>query len=253
MYDNEIKEALKGVIIKGISQRELTEKTARMLSAMYVVLGFRLPDTETFSTIVTHLIKTLRICHSFLTFEEVKLCFEMGSRGDFGEFVGMNILTFSSWLNSYRNSDARSRVLKQIDDEQRRAEAEVRRREAEKDFNFEACVQSCYDSFLQYGTERLFLAPFVFQRLREMKLINVSDREYEKLVNRFAEESKRREERNGCRTPQRLNEILMEKIFSSAESKAGDYFVIDYFNRLKEFDMKEVPFDTVKPSVRMGT
>ena len=86
-----------------------------------------------------------------------------------------------------------------------------------------------------------------------MKLINVSDQEYQKLVNQFAEESKRQEERNIRGIPQRLNEIIKEKIFSSAESKAGDYFVIDYFNRLKEFDMKEVPFDTVKPSVRMDT
>jgi len=253
MYEPEIREALKGEVIRTIPQEKLVDRVSDMMSALYIVMGYKLPDPGTFSTIILHFIATLRSCYSSLTLEEVKLCFDMGTRGDFGSFVMLNVYTLSIWLGSYRNSDARSRVLKQIDDEQRRAEAEVRRREAEKDFNFEACVQSCYDSFLQYGTERLFLAPFVFQRLREMKLINVSDREYEKLVNRFAEESKRREERNGCRTPQRLNEILMEKIFSSAESKAGDYFVIDYFNRLKEFDMKEVPFDTVKPSVRMDT
>ena len=55
MYESEIRKALQGTILKDMSQEDLIETTSNLMSELYLVLGFKLPDSNTFSTIILHM------------------------------------------------------------------------------------------------------------------------------------------------------------------------------------------------------
>lgn len=53
-----------------------------------------------------------------LTIEEVSIALDKGVKKDFGEYFGLNVITFLDWVKAYQNSEARQKVL----EEKRRAE-----------------------------------------------------------------------------------------------------------------------------------
>lgn len=243
MYESEIRKALQGTILKNMSQEDLIETTSNLMSELYLVLGFKLPDSNTFSTIILHMINTLQTCYQYLTIEEVKLCFEMGARGDLGQFVGLNVYTLSTWLNLYRNSDIRQKVKSRIQEEKAEAEKIVRNREAAKHFNFEDYVQQCYEAYLEYGTERLIIAPFTFDRLRKMNMIFVSDEKLRAMIGKYVERKKKREKNQTRGETFKMNKFDLRNWLCSSEMQAKEELVIDYFSQLKSIGMEQVPFE----------
>ena len=53
--------------------------------------------------------------YSFLRLEELSICFELGVKEEFGDYVGLNYRTFCKWLKGYKMSDFRYRVIKQME------------------------------------------------------------------------------------------------------------------------------------------
>ena len=74
-----------------------------LLSDTYVLLGFKIPKTHELTLLAAKLL------------EELSICFELGVKEEFGDYVGLNYRTFCKWLKGYKMSDFRYRVIKQME------------------------------------------------------------------------------------------------------------------------------------------
>lgn len=61
------------------------------------------------------LFRDLQTRYSMLTLHEVGLAFDNGLRGDYGQFYGLNVITFNNWLKAYRQSDDRFKAIKNME------------------------------------------------------------------------------------------------------------------------------------------
>lgn len=243
MYEQEIKQALKGRTINDIPTKTIIEQLSTVLTRLYLVLGFKVPEMETFKTVIMHLVKTLQTCHRFMTLEEVMLCLEMGSRGNLGEFAGLNGLTLSTWITKYKNSETRQKVKNDIDDEARLANKKASEDEARKHFNFEKAAQNCYEIFLKNEPDRMIVHPMLFDELRMRNLICISDQEFEAEVEKRNKEIRRKKETERNDNIMKINKGMLDDIVYSATIRTKMQLIVQYFQQLKDFGFEKIPFE----------
>ncbi len=162
----------------------LIDQVARLLPQVYILVGFQMPAPEDLTVIAAKLCSELQESFPTLTFGEVSLCFELGAKGEYGDFMGLNMRTFARWLKAYKTSDFRYRLV--VDRE--------RKRQAALPPVSEAYNRSCEDRMLQnafrhyregYPVDQLLPAR-VYRVLQERKLIADSPADKRAAMARFA-------------------------------------------------------------------
>lgn len=59
----------------------------------------------------TELCKDLFVSHGILTLSELKIAFNLGYKGEFGPYFGLNVRTYFTWVNAYRYSKHRANTV----------------------------------------------------------------------------------------------------------------------------------------------
>ena len=90
---------------------ELLPAVNRILLQTYVLVGFAPPKDTDVALLTTKLAADLQESYPFLTLQELALCFELGAKGEYGDFMGLNLRTFTRWLKSYQTSELRYRAV----------------------------------------------------------------------------------------------------------------------------------------------
>ena len=102
--------------IKDMSQKELTEFVSSQIVQCYFMVGYQTYEEKAVGVISAKLVSDLFQCYSYLTCKEIEYCFENGAKGRLGRFNGINLWTFTTWLEKYKTSDIRQQVRKRIQD-----------------------------------------------------------------------------------------------------------------------------------------
>lgn len=89
----------------------LTTRVSMLLRQSYIMAGFKVPEPDDLAIMTAKLSADLFESYRFLTFGEVTLCFELGIKGEYGDFMGLNMRTFTRWLKCYKMSDFRYRQV----------------------------------------------------------------------------------------------------------------------------------------------
>ena len=89
----------------------LATRISGLLHQTYIMVGFKVPEENDLAIITAKLTSDLFESYRYLTFGEVSLCFELGAKGEYGEFMGLNMRTFARWLKAYRTSELRYRAV----------------------------------------------------------------------------------------------------------------------------------------------
>jgi len=76
--------------------------------------GVRL-ETEDINYLKTTICRDIINDFSFLSLEDISICFSMGVRGKLGEYYGINVATLYQWLEKYKN-DVIPQINKEIED-----------------------------------------------------------------------------------------------------------------------------------------
>ena len=97
--------------ISTVTYDTLSQQVSRLLPQVYILVGFQMPREEDMLIIAAKLCSELQESFPSLTFGEVSLCFELGAKGEYGEFMGLNMRTFARWLKAYRTSELRYRAV----------------------------------------------------------------------------------------------------------------------------------------------
>jgi len=98
----EIYNANNGVKIKEITDKNLVVKQIHVFVNMTILdKGINLEKDE-INYIKTRVVDDIMRDYSSFSLDDIKLAFYYGVRGEFGEYFGINPITFYSWLKSYK-------------------------------------------------------------------------------------------------------------------------------------------------------
>lgn len=195
-----------------------------------------------------------------LSLEDVKLAFYLGVRGEFGEYYGLNTITFYNWLKHYKSqllpkaySEVypllpKNEVVQEVKVDRRIVESEMAKTICEVYFNL--CVFGIYEfndignihfKFLQRNN-MVFLSDEDEKELFEQAKLNVTN----DLVNRNMRKANQgkelhrikisdavREIENGDENSSYFNEVLIEKMKLS-------FYKVLYMYATEDYDIYEL-------------
>lgn len=110
-FDDRLERAARGIRIADLPRETLIDRLSGILSGTYILVGFQLPAISDITLLTAKLATDLLESYASLSVEEVELCLELGARGQYGDFAGLNLRTFHRWLRIYKTSEARYRLV----------------------------------------------------------------------------------------------------------------------------------------------
>ena len=119
--DIRLRQAIGDRRIMAYGLQELVPAVNRILLQTYVLVGFAPPKDADVALLTGKLAADLQESYPSLTLQEVALCFELGAKGEYGDFMGLNLRTVTRWLKSYQTSDLRYQAV--VERERAKAQA----------------------------------------------------------------------------------------------------------------------------------
>ena len=98
--DDRLERAARGMRIADLPREALIDRLSGILSGTYILVGFQIPAISDITLLTAKLATDLLESYASLSVEEVELCFELGARGQYGDFAGLNLRTFHRWLGA---------------------------------------------------------------------------------------------------------------------------------------------------------
>ena len=180
-----LRDSLKENKIKEMPFEELSRGVTRLIGETFALTGFHTYSGNDIGILSAKLAADLRESHAFLTFGEVSICFELGAKGQYGDFQGINIRTFTRWLRAYQTSDLRYRaVVEREQARERLALPEVS--EAYKDERERAFLRRVFQQYKAgYPLERLYPS-YVYQALQRRGAIRDTPADKRRAMSLFA-------------------------------------------------------------------
>lgn len=162
---------------------ELLERISKLLPQTYILVGFQMPQLNDLTVVGTKLCSELLESFPTLTYGEVALCFELGVKGEYGDFMGLNIRTYIRWLKAYKQSDFRYRQV--VDREKRQQTALPPVSEAYNREREDRMLQNVFRHYCaNYPLDQL-MPGRVYRVLQERGLIRDSPAEKKEAMARF--------------------------------------------------------------------
>lgn len=149
---------------------EILPAVNQILLQTYVLLGFAPPRENDLGILIAKLSADLQESYPSLTLQEVALCFELGAKGEYGDFMGLNMRTITRWLKAYKTSDLRYQAV--VMREQAKAQAALPSVSEEyKEQRERAFLNRVFEHYRSgYPLDRLYPAR-VYQSLQERGIL----------------------------------------------------------------------------------
>lgn len=113
--DDRIALALHSEKISEIPVDRLVTQVTNMLSSVYMLTGFSVPNPRDLGALAAKVTSDLKQYHGGLSVKEVSVCFENGSKDEYGDFMGINVRTVTKWLKVYKTSEKRYKTIVEIE------------------------------------------------------------------------------------------------------------------------------------------
>lgn len=222
--------ALEGRRIADTDQATLATRLSRCLGQTYVIAGFRLPDAKDLGLLTAKLALDLAEQSPTFTLDEVSLCFELGAKGEYGDYMGINLRTLSRWLKAYKHSDLRYRAVTERE-KRRSAPALPPVSEAYKEARERLFLNRTYTQYRAgYPLDRLFTTQ-VYRILQQRGMIRHTAAEKWEAMRRF----------EGWRPAGNLR-VDEEKRREIVRCLAMRWLLKAYFDQLIANDAENLPF-----------
>jgi len=180
----ELYNANKGITIRKAEDKNVVVKQIHVFINMTILdKGVNLEKDE-INYIKTRVVDDIMRDFSNLTVDDVRLAFYYGLRGEFGEYFGINPITFYNWLKSYKNELIPS-VYKEIIPllpSPKKEENIVDRKTL--DLQLADNLKEAFENLVNLGHFELFdIGNIHFNLLKRMDLIKLSDSEIAECKN----------------------------------------------------------------------
>ena len=118
----------------------------------------------------------------FIRTEELNLAFRNGARLEYGEYFGLNIITFNKWLKGFVSDAKRTDALKKKK-ELEEAVPKPKMSASEAEYAFRQIVLKDFAKFKVTGILQHHFPAYVYEYLSEKGLINLSKTDKERLYD----------------------------------------------------------------------
>lgn len=210
---------------------EILPAVNQILLQTYVLLGFSPPKDGDLGILIAKLSADLQESYPSLTLQEVALCFELGAKGEYGDFMGLNLRTITRWLKAYQTSDLRYRAV--VEREQAKAQSALPPvSDAYKEERERAFLRRVFEQYRAgYPLERLYPAR-VYLSLQARGIIRDSPEAkhaamrqaagYKPAGNMVIDEDMRQ-----AMVRQRAMEILLKRYFDGVIGEYGELLIVE--------------------------
>jgi len=247
--------ALASAKIMDLKKSESTKELIDLLSKTYYEAGQVVPGYDTreqgknLQILSDNLHIEVKQYFSFLKMDEIKLAFANGVRKEYGEFFGLNIATFHSWLKAYQFDTKRKEALQKLKEEQALPVAPLLS-VTEAEYEWKQAMQRQFENYKATGVLKIEFPGYQFKEFEKRGLINLSatDKQFiwEQAKERISELKKLRrlnpkdiKEREKC--TKALNEIstgqLSDETKVEVKSQAQKISIELFYNSIEKLTL----------------
>jgi hypothetical protein len=109
--DNHYLTALNSKLIVDMQQQELKDRVIKTLAKTYIDCG-KVIESKELMSLSNGVINEIKRYFINLKIDELDLCFQNGVRKVYGEYFGLNIVTFHQWIKSFMAEEKRLDAIK---------------------------------------------------------------------------------------------------------------------------------------------
>lgn len=159
---------------------DISVELSKVITKAYIDAGFQLPGKETMLILSGSVADDLFTYFKTLTLKEAALAIQNGIRGEYGDFMGINVKTCHQFFKAYQDSFNRIEAIRkqslQNEPEDKLTEAEI----------FEIMNEACRTSFTKYKEtkELIDFGGAKFTHLKKLGLINLTPERYTEIFER---------------------------------------------------------------------
>lgn len=133
------------------NQSEVSKSISELISKTFFEAGQTKLSAQEHAALSMAFTKDLFLHYRFKTFEEIELAFHKGVRKEYGEYFGLNLVTFIGWIKSYEIDQKRIEALQKKINSIRHIEKEISLEEKER-----IHLKSIIDCFEDYSKNGFF-------------------------------------------------------------------------------------------------
>ena len=220
IFTNKMRMAFQTPRIIDMTPRDLSAFITSQIVQSYIMVGYQTYNEKDICVLTAKLSSDLQESYPYLHRGEVVICFELGAKGEYGDYSGVNLRTFCKWLKAYKTSDLRYRVIKQIEQEKEvKALPAVSREYNEEKMNL--LIIRRFHEYKNCPNLEIPLASILYQDLQSRGFIRNS---LEEKLNAMAQFSRWR--------PQNTLHISEDDRQAMIKLKAQEWLLKQYFNSL---------------------
>ena len=220
IFTNKMRMAFQTPRIIDMTPRDLSAFITSQIVQSYIMVGYQTYNEKDICVLTAKLSSDLQESYPYLHRGEIVICFELGAKGEYGDFSGVNLRTFCKWLKAYKTSDLRYRVIKQIEQEKEvKALPAVSREYNEEKMNL--LIIRRFHEYKNCPDLEIPLASILYQDLQSRGFIRNS---LEQKLNAMAQFSRWR--------PQNTLHISEDDRQAMIKLKAQEWLLKQYFNSL---------------------
>ena len=220
IFTNKMRMAFQTPRIIDMTPRDLSAFITSQIVQSYIMVGYQTYNEKDICVLTAKLSSDLQESYPYLHRGEIVICFELGAKGEYGDYSGVNLRTFCKWLKAYKTSDLRYRVIKQIEQEKEvKALPAVSREYNEEKMNL--LIIRRFHEYKNCPDLEIPLASILYKDLQSRGFIRNS---LEEKLNAMAQFSRWR--------PQNTLHISEDDRQAMIKLKAQDWLLKQYFNSL---------------------
>ena len=117
IFTNKMRMAFQTPRIIDMTPRDLSTFITSQIVQSYIMVGYQTYNEKDICVLTAKLSTDLQESYPYLHRGEIVICFELGAKGEYGDYTGVNLRTFCKWLKAYKTSDLRYQMIKQMEQE----------------------------------------------------------------------------------------------------------------------------------------
>ena len=220
IFTNKMRMAFQTPRIIDMTPRDLSAFITSQIVQSYIMAGYQTYNEKDICVLTAKLSSDLQESYPYLHRGEIVICFELGAKGEYGDYSGVNLRTFCKWLKAYKTSDLRYRMIKQMEQEKEvKALPAVSREYNEEKMNL--LIIRRFHEYKNCPDLEIPLASILYQDLQSRGFIRNS---LEEKLNAMAQFSRWR--------PQNTLHISEDDRQAMIKLKAQEWLLKQYFNSL---------------------
>ena len=220
IFTNKMRMAFQTPRITDIMPKDLTDFASAQIIQCYIIVGYLTYNEKDISILAAKLCSDLRESYPYLHRGEIVICFELGAKGEYGDYSGVNLRTFCKWLKAYKTSDLRYRMIKQMEQEKEVKDLPAVSREYNEE-KMNLLIIRRFHEYKNCPDLEIPLASILYKDLQSRGFIRNS---LEEKLNAMAQFSRWR--------PQNTLHISEDDRQAMIKLKAQEWLLKQYFNSL---------------------